>query len=364
MTRRPPPKYGVARPPPDSVCIVRLSAIGDVVLTTPLAMALRRAWPSTHITWVAHPVPARLLEECPGVDETLVFERRSGRAALEEYRRFRRDLRGRRFDLLICPQRALKAGILTSLIPASVKLGYDARRSSDLHIFFTTHAIPRSPRQHKVDETLEFARAIGVEVSDPEWGLCVSREERSQALAGLPRATRPLCGVVVGTTNPAKNWPAERWAPVVDALAAEHGFQVVLLGGPSESERRIANDILRLSATSPIEALARDPRHLMALLANCGLVVSPDTGPLHIAVALGVPVVGLYGRTNPALHGPRGPSASFVVDGFARTPDEEYGNLDRYRSDGMARITPEMVIGQVRRLLDTGSAGHRPPQQR
>jgi heptosyltransferase I len=343
---------------------VRLSAIGDVVLTTPLAMALRSAWPSTRITWVAHPVPARLLEGCPGVDETLVFERRKGKAALEEYRRFREGLGARRFDLVLCPQRALKAGILTSLMPAPVKLGYDARRSSDLHMFFTTHAIPRRPRQHKVDEALEFAEAIGIEVSGPEWGLRVSSVERSQALARLAHPERPCCGVVVGTTHPDKNWPAERWAPVVDALAAERGFQVILLGGPSETERRIANDILRLSTTCPIDALARDPRQLMALVANCSLVVSPDTGPLHVAVALGVPVVGLYGRTNPVLHGPRGPSAPFVVDGFARSPGEDYGNLDRYRSEGMARITPEMVIQQIDRLLDSGPAAHPPPRRR
>lgn len=113
---------------------------------------------------------------------------------------------------------------------------------------------------------------------------------------------------MVGTTHPAKNWPAERWIPVVDALAERHGARVLLLGGPS-----------------------------------------PEEGA--IAVALGTPVVGLYGRTNPKLHGPWGPSRSHVADGFARTPGEPYGNLDRYRNEGMSRITPEMVLGPVDEAL-------------
>ncbi len=327
-------------------------------MTTPLAMAIRRHWPRTRIAWVVQPLPGRLLEGSPAVDELIPFERLRGRAAIAEYAGFRRRMKPRAFDLLLCPQKALKAGILTGLLNAPVKVGFDRARSSDLHGFFTTHAIPASPRRHKVDETLEFAHALGIPAGPVEWGLRTTSEERSRAEEFLAGPEPLVCGIVVGTSHPGKNWPAERWIHVVDALAEQHGARVVLLGGPSREEGAIAASILEGARNRPTCALGNDLRHLMALLEGCDLVLSPDTGPLHIAVALGTPVVGLYGRTNPNLHGPWGPSRPFVADGFERAPGEAYGNLDRYRDEGMSRITPEMVLLRVGELLRVrGEAG-------
>ncbi len=336
---------------PRNVCIVRLSAIGDIVHTLPLAGALKRAWPEVRITWVAQPVPGLVLKESPFVDEILPFRRRSGAAAIREYLGFRGGVRSRRWDLVLDPQVALKAGVLTALLGAPVKLGFDFRRASDLNWVFTNRRIPRGPRAHVVDETLEFATALGAPARPVEWGLRFSAQEREAQERFFASIEPPVCGVVVGTTHPDKNWPAERWVPVVDALHERWGFQVLLLGGPSPVERAIADQILRDTRTDPIDALGDDLRRMMWLVGGVDLLVSPDTGPLHIGVALGTPVLGLFGRTNPARSGPYGLPRDRVVDGYARFPGEAYGMDTGYRK-GMTRITPEAVISGVARLLD------------
>ena len=153
----------------------------------------------------------------------------------------------------------------------------------------------------------------------------------------------------MGTSKPAKNWAPERYAQVVDALETDFGMRAVLIGGPSRIERAAADRILAEAGTTPIDALGDDVRRAVWLLAGCRLVISPDTGPLHIARALDVPVVGLYGYTNPKRYGPYRKYAELIVDGYARSPGEEYPPSMEYREDGMSRITVEAVLEKVER---------------
>jgi heptosyltransferase I len=360
VSRSPGPPHTTLPGAPERICIVRLSALGDVVHTLPLAAALKEAFPESRITWVTQPLPARVLEGSPVVDELLLFRRRSGLEALGEYRAFANAHRGKRFDLVLVPQVAFKAGLLSRLIAAPVRLGYDRRRASDLQWLFTNRRIAPGPRRHVVDEALEFARALGVTPGEARWGLALSPEEAQAKDRRFAQIDGPAAGVVVSTSDPRKNWPAERWAPIVDALEERWGFRVLLLGGPSSREREIADRIRTRCRTEPVDELGDDIRRLMWLLDGCSLVVSPDTGPLHIAVALGTPAVGLYGRTNPNVTGPYGPYRELVADGYARRSGEDYGTSRRYRSDGMERVTPRMVLERigvaVRTWVETGSS--------
>ncbi|HEX7050442.1 MAG TPA: glycosyltransferase family 9 protein [Longimicrobiales bacterium] len=338
------PRWAAA---PREIAIVMLSALGDAVHVLPVANALKRAHPTARLTWVIQPVAYRLVRNHPAVDEFVIYQRRHGAAAVRSTLATARALRRRRFDLLLALQVYLKAGILTGLARADVKLGFDRARARDLNWLFTTHRIPPRPVGHVQDQYFEFLEALGIDPGPPEWGITLSDAERAAQREFFGRLDRPACAVVVGTSRPRKNWLPERYARLLEALETDYGFRPILVGGPAPAERRMADEILRLTAARPVDALGDDLRRLVWLLDGSALVVSPDTGPLHIARALDVPVVGLYGYTNPKRYGPYRKYGDLVVDGYARTPGEDYPCSAEYRPDGMRRVTVEAVIEKI-----------------
>jgi len=337
---------GWTGPPPSEICIVMLSALGDAVHVLPVASALKRHWPGTRITWIVQPVPAKLVEGHPAIDELLVFRRRSGPGAWRAYAELRDAVHGRRFDLALGLQVYFKAGVITAMLPARVKLGFDRARARDAQWLFTSRRIPPRAPQHVQDQYFEFLHALGLDEHPVRWNLAPRPDEREPQERFFAELGRPACAIVVGTSKPQKNWDPERYVPVVEAIHRDHGLQPVLVGGPSPLERAAA-DHIRTSARVPVvDALGDDVRRLLWLLDGSALVVSPDTGPLHIARALGRPVVGLFGYTNPKRTGPYRAYEDLVVDGYAEYPGEDYPLTHRYRN-GMGRVTPEAVLEKV-----------------
>jgi heptosyltransferase I len=335
---------------PREIAIVMLSALGDAVHVLPVVNALKRTWPDSRITWVIQPVPYQLVKGHENVDEFVLFRRRRGADAWRSYVELSRTLGNRRFDLLINLQVYLKAGLITSVMKADIKLGFDRRRARDMNWLFTTHRIPPRPTGHVQDQYFEFIEHLGIDPEPVEWGLTISEEERSAQREYFSTFDRPVAGVVVGTSKLEKNWAPERYARLVEALDADFGMQPVLLGGPAPAERAAAERVLRETKANVVDALADDVRRLLWLLDGSALVISPDTGPLHIARALDRPVVGLYGYTNPKRYGPyRRPEQ--VVDGYARYAGEDYSLNQKYRVDGMDRVTVEMALAGVERVL-------------
>jgi heptosyltransferase I len=335
---------------PREIAIVMLSALGDAVHVLPVVNALKRTWPRTRITWILQPVPHQLVAGHGNVDEFIIFRRRRGAGAWRSFSEIDNVIEGRRFDLLLNLQVYLKAGLITSIVKADIKLGFDRRRARDMNWLFTTHRIPPRATGHVQDQYFEFLEHIGVAVEPVEWRLTLSEQERIAQHTFFGALDRPACGIVVGTSKPEKNWAPDRYARLLEAIDADFGMRPVLLGGPSAAERAAAERIMRETRAPVIDALADDVRRLLWLLDGCALVISPDTGPLHIARALDRPVVGLYGYTNPKRYGPyRRPWQ--VVDGYARFPGEDYPLDMRYRVDGMQRITLEMVLSGVQRVL-------------
>jgi heptosyltransferase I len=347
---------GLQISPPREILIVMLSALGDAVHVLPVVNALKRKWPQTRISWVIQPVPHQLVQGHENVDEFILFRRRRGAQAWRSFTGVSRALQGRRFDLLINLQVYLKAGLITSVAKADVKLGFDRRRARDMNWLFTTHRIPPRPTGHVQDQYFEFIEHLGITPDPVEWRLRLSDEERGAQRSFFQGLGRPACGIVVGTSKAEKNWAPERYARLIEALEVDYGFRTVLLGGPSAAERAAAERVLRETRGQPVDAMADDVRRLLWLLDGCDLVVSPDTGPLHAARALDRPVVGLYGYTNPKRYGPyRRPWQ--VVDGYARFAGEEYGVNQKYRVDGMQRVTVEMALAGVDRVLARSSSG-------
>ena len=335
-----------AMTPPESVCIVMLSAIGDAVHVLPVANALKRAWPETKISWIIQPVPKILVEGHPAVDELIVYRRRRGINAWAGFAELGNCLKGRRFDLALALQVYFKAGLITGMLPARRKLGFDTARARDANWLFTNERITAHAPQHVQEQYCEFVRHLGIDPEPVEWGVHLSDQEREAQARFFGELDRPVCAVVVGTSKPAKNWTPEGYARVLEELEFTHGLQPILVGGPSPLEREMADRILGLTKAHPLDTLGNDLRRAIYLLDGSALTVSPDTGPLHISRALETPVIGLYGYTNPKRTGPYRRFYDLVVDGYAAFPGEEYPVSMEYR-DGMRRITTEMVVEKV-----------------
>ena len=339
--------------------IVMMSALGDAVHVLPLLDAVKRHAPSTHVTWVLQPGPAEMVRGHPLVDDTVIFRRALGMGA---YPDVRHQLASRPFDLLLNLQVYFKAGIVTWLARAPVKLGFDFARARDANWLFTTHRIPPHAPQHVQDQYLEFIDALGVPHGEPQWHLRPAPEERAAALALVSGAgAGPLIGLVVASSKAEKNWMPERYADAATALFRESGARCVLLGGGSPIERDAAARIGARAEGGPIDALGSGLRMLLGLIDVCDVVVSPDTGPLHMAVAMNVPAVGLYGYNNPKRVGPYRRFGDLLVDAYG-DPGEDYPVSMAHRLERMQRITTGDVLGKVRLALSRYAGG--PPWRR
>ncbi len=343
--------------PPLEICIVMLSAIGDAVHVLPVANALKRHWPESRITWVIQPVPHRLVADHPAIDDFLIFHRRRGLDAWESFRDLARQYPQRPYDLVLGLQVYLKAGVLTALAPARVKLGFDRHRARDFNWLFTNERIAFDGQHHVQDQYFEFLQHLGLDPHPAVWNIPFSTEERRAQSTFFDELDRPACAVVVGTSKRRKNWTPEGYARVLEILESDMGLRPVLVGGPSPVEREIADETLTLTrARTVVDTLGDDLRRLVWILDGSRLVISPDTGPLHIARALETPVVGLYGYTNPKRTGPWRRYQDLVVDGYARFPGEAYPVSPEYR-DGMSRVTVEGVMEKVELALEKYPAG-------
>jgi len=329
----------------DRVCIVMMSAVGDAVHVLPVLHSLKRANPAMRVTWILQPGPASLVQGHPLVDEIITFDRTLG---LRGFLGLRDTLKSRRFDLVVNLQVYFKANIVTSFVRASVKLGFDFARARDLNWLFTTHRIPPHAMQHVQDQYLEFCDYLGAPITPVTWGLGPFNEaERSWQRSFYQRLERPAVPIVVATSKPQKDWLPERWAEVCDSLYADFGLQPVLVGGRSPRELEAERVILERALHTPISALGNGGlRGLVGIFDGAALVLSLDTGPLHMAVALDRPVVALMGYSNPKRVGPYRKFGDLMIDAYGE-PGEDYPVSMENRPDRMARITVTQVLEKV-----------------
>jgi heptosyltransferase I len=327
----------------DRVCIVMMSAVGDAVHVLPVLTALKRHHPAMHVTWVLQPGPATLVRGHPLVDDIILFDRSAG---VKGFLDIRRELSTRRFDLVINLQVYFKAGIITSFVNAPVKLGFDRARARDFNWLFTTHRIPPHDMQHVQDQYFEFTDWLGVPKEPVEWGLGPWESERAWQQEFYAPIERPVVPIVVATSKAEKDWLPERWAQVCDVLYADFGLQPVLVGGRSPREET-AERVIRARAThKPISALGSGLRKLVSIFDGAALVLSPDTGPLHISVALNRPVVSLIGYSNPKRVGPYGKFRDLMIDAYG-DPGEDYPISMENRTGRLPRITVQQVLDKV-----------------
>lgn len=286
--------------PPRSICLLRLSALGDATHVVPLARTLRRAWPDLALTWVIGRGEFKLLEGLAGV-EFVVYDKNSG---LKGMRELRRHFAGRRFDALLQMQVAARANLLSAFIPADRRIGYDRSRSKDLHGLFINERITDRPGIHVLDALGSFCEPLGLRQTDVSWDLPVPDEARAWAQVQWPDDDQPTLLISPCSSHTRRNWRADRYAAVADHAAAQ-GWRIVLCGGRSQLERDTSDAILATVRSPALDLVGKDTlKQLPALLERADLVMTPDSGPMHIANAMGSKVLGLHAASNPLRSGP------------------------------------------------------------
>jgi heptosyltransferase I len=285
---------------PESLCILRLSAIGDTCHVVPVVRTLQRVWPTTQLTWVIGRVEARLMSLLPGV-EFITIDKRAGLASARE---LRAALRGRRFDVLLHMQLSLRASLVSALIRASVRLGFDRARARELQWLFTNAQIAPRGEQHVLDSFQGFLGALGIEQGHLQWNLALPPAAQQYATALIGDA-QPTMIISPCSAHAARNWRAERYAAIADYALQAHGMRVILCGGGSSVEREMGAMIERRVAAPIINQIGGDTLpQLLGLLARASVVLCPDSGPAHMATMVGTPVIGLYAATRLARTGP------------------------------------------------------------
>lgn len=282
------------------MCLLRLSALGDVTHVVPLVRALQAARPDTPIHWIIDKAGHKLLDGLPGVTFH-AYDKKSGMAGVKE---LRTQLPPGRFEALLQMQVAFRANLLSAFIPAERRIGYDRSRSKDLHGLFINERIPDRPGIHVLDAIGSFCEPLGLRQTEVSWDLAVPPSAFEWAAAQWQDDGRPVLMISPCSSHVRRNWYADRYAAVANH-AAQRGWQVVLCGGRSELERSMADAIQAQLPAPALDLVGKDTlKQLPALLARANLVMTPDSGPMHIANAMGTKVLGLHAASNPHRSGP------------------------------------------------------------
>jgi heptosyltransferase I len=284
---------------PTSIAFLRLSAIGDVCNAVSVVQAIQQQFPRAKITWIIGRVEAQLIHDLPNI-EFIIFDKKQG---LKAYLHLAHQMKGRHFDYLLHMQVALRANIAAYFIPATHKIGFDPARAKELHHLFINDCIAAQQHEHVLEGFQGFAKKLGVNITQAQWQIPIP--DAAQAFAdnelNLPQRYFVICPCA---SKAERNWLAARYAALAD-YAAEKNYAVVLCGGNSALEQTMGSDIEDLAKT-PIKNLIgkTNLKSLFAALKKASIVLAPDTGPLHMAVSVGTPVIGLYAHSNPNRTGP------------------------------------------------------------
>jgi lipopolysaccharide heptosyltransferase I len=302
------------------IAIVKLSSLGDVIHALPVARALKQAHPSAHLTWIVEAREYAILRDHPDLDAVvpvdtrlwrrLIWKRAGARQVWDKLGRLTTRIRAARFDVALDLQGLIKSGLLTAYTGAPLRIGFSAGWSRErLNCLFTNrHVTPPPSAVHVVEQYLALLAPLGIAPSAPEFHV-PSRpeaERRMEEFLGEHGVKRQdlLVALNPGAGRENKRWPVAHFRTLAERLGAEPGVRLLLLWGPDEIH--MARQIRDGLSARAILAPPTDLDELSALLRRCALMVANDTGPLHLAAAVGTPALGLFGPTKAERNGPYG----------------------------------------------------------
>jgi heptosyltransferase-2 len=341
------PEKGIER-----VLIRGTNWIGDVIMTLPAVAAVRKTWPRAQISVLAKPWVAEVYHLSADVDDVIVFQEPGRHAGIGGKLRLAGELRNVGFDCAILLQNAIEAAIIAGLAGIPFRAGYN----SDGRGILLTHAVRRTKairRVHQIDYYIEMVRAIGCTPTGREVRLRPGKDYDGLAEALFNRfgiaGNRPLIGIAPGAAyGPAKKWFPERFAAVADCLSGESGAQTILFGSAGDRESTAA---AQGSARHPLIDIAgmTNLKEAIALIARCSLFISNDSGLMHVAGALGIPTIALFGSTNPATTSPVGEKSVVIHHDVDCSPCLKPVCPTDFRCMEMIRV--EEVCAAARKLL-------------
>lgn len=306
---------------PNSVCILRLSAIGDCCHTLPLIRTIQHAWPATEITWIIGKTERQLIDGLDGV-RLVTYDKSRGHAAAFDVRR---ELRGRRFPILLNIHASMRANIASLGIRARRRIGFDKARARDSQWLLTNERVPAA-REHVIDGFLGFATYLGIHEHKKRWDIPLP--DGAREIAAKLSDNRPLCVISPCSSQRARNfrnWSVRSYVAVAEAISSKYDAQVVLTGSPTSLERSYASAIEEAASCAITNLVGKtNLKELLAILEAADLLICPDSGPAHMATAVGTPVIGLYATSNPDRTGPY-LSKHLVVNKYPTAIANEFG---------------------------------------
>ncbi|MDO5054293.1 MAG: glycosyltransferase family 9 protein [Pasteurella oralis] len=305
--------------PPRSLCILRLSAIGDVCHALAAVQQIQRYWPSTKISWIVGKTEAQLLAGIPNV-ELITYDKKTGWQGIFA---LWRQLKAQQFDALLNMQTALRASIISLGIKATYKIGFSKKRAREGQWLFTNRKITEPNSPHVLDGFMAFVDYLGVPIEQPQWQLQISEQDRQIVKQYLDPMRKNLL-ISPCSSKAEKDWLIERYAEIAN-IAHQHNIQVIFCSSPAKREMEMTQKIITLCDFQPIDLSGKtNLKQLTALIGLVDLVIAPDSGPAHLATTQGTDVIGLYAYHNPQRTGPYYNLAN-VVSVYEQNAQQEFG---------------------------------------
>lgn len=334
---------------PKKILILLHGSIGDVTRALPLAGLLRRRFPKATLAWSVEPASLPLVELCRAVDETILFDRPRGVTA---FWRFLKSIRARRFDLVLDLQRHLKSGLISRWSGAPNRLGFHRSDAKEFNwLFNNSYIAATGDNTAKILHYMKFAECLGIDPRPIEWNLQLTAEDFGRTERLLGGARRDIGVLFVGSRWESKQWFASQIAASAAEIRRRHGLDVVFLGAPAD--QALGNEAEAMVQGKVINLVGRTSlRDAVAIIARARFCLGPDTGLMHIAAAMGTPVVSLWGATDPARTGPYGFS-DLVIQGKADCSP-------CYRKTcSIGRICMQSIdVGAILAMIDKALARH------
>lgn len=339
----------------DSICLVRLSALGDVLMFVPTIRTLQKNFPKAKLTWVISPFAYQIVKNLDGVEFIVVDMSLHLKGLWSLYKA----MRHRRFDVLLGAQASVRANILYPLIPAKRKIGYDDKRAKDFHRMFVREQIAAADG-HTLDGFLQFAQHIGANNLDIRWDIPISDADNTRAKALLGDvASYAVINPVA--SKPERSWTLDGYLAVIAHLQSQHGLRVVLTGGPVENDRAMAKAILERNPDCVDLVGKTKPKELLAIIRDAKMVLCPDTGPSHMAAAVGTPTIALHAVTSSRVSGPYH-AREWAVDYYdtavreilKQEPSQTKWGKHIHGEETMKLVPVEKVIARCDALLTGG----------
>ncbi len=345
---------------PQSICVVRVSAIGDTCHALAVIRRLQDNWPDTRITWIIGKTEASLMAGVGDV-ELIVFDKSLGRQAYDDVRS---QFDGRQFDVALCMHASMRINLLCRSLPADIRLGFDRARARDFQWLFTNRRIPAAAGEHALEAMMGFATAIGAEPRELRWDLPLPSAARDFA-AQYRDPDKQLVVISPCSSQRSRNfrnWSIPSYAATISHLQEKYDCTIVLTGGRTKLEQEYGQVLAASAKPGVINLIGKTSlAEVAATIEAADLLVCPDSGPAHMATALGTAVVGLYATSNPGRTGPY-LSRSLTVNRYPdavsqylhkRVEDIRWGRRVRH-PDAMDLITVDGVTGAIDRFMADG----------